>query len=155
MGTCFRNAYDDSIIKFSIIIPVYNVEKFLRECLNSITSQTLKNFEVICIDDGSTDNSLTILQEYANKDSRFKVISQENQGQGIARNKAIDIASGEYLFFVDPDDYELFMEKIKWNLSIFEKIFSLKNQKINGIKYKFLTILGIKFVISKQKVVAK
>ncbi len=71
MGTCFRNAYDDSIIKFSIIIPVYNVEKFLRECLNSITSQTLKNFEVICIDDGSTDNSLTILQEYANKDSRF------------------------------------------------------------------------------------
>ena len=71
MGTCFRNPYDDSIIKFSIIIPVYNVEKFLRECLNSITSQTLKNFEVICIDDGSTDNSLTILQEYANKDSRF------------------------------------------------------------------------------------
>lgn len=105
MGTCFRNAYDDSIIKFSIIIPVYNVEKFLRECLNSITSQTLKNFEVICIDDGSTDNSLEILQEYANKDSRFKVISQENQGQGIARNKAIDIASGEYLFFVDPDDF--------------------------------------------------
>lgn len=105
MGTCFRNAYNDSIIKFSIIIPVYNVEKFLRECLNSITSQTLKNFEVICIDDGSTDNSLGILQEYANKDSRFKVISQENQGQGIARNKAIDIASGEYLFFVDPDDF--------------------------------------------------
>lgn len=99
------NAYDDSIIKFPIIIPVYNVEKFLRECLNSITSQTLKNFEVICIDDGSTDNSLGILQEYANKDSRFKVISQENQGQGIARNKAIDIASGEYLFFVDPDDF--------------------------------------------------
>lgn len=105
MGTCFRNAYEDSGIKFSVIIPVYNVEKFLRECLNSITSQTLKNFEVICIDDGSTDNSLRILQEYANKDSRFKVISQENQGQGIARNKAIDIAQGRYLLFVDPDDF--------------------------------------------------
>lgn len=64
MGTYFMNAYDDSIIKFSIIIPVYNVEKFLRECLNSIASQTLKNFEVICIDDGSTYNSSRILQEY-------------------------------------------------------------------------------------------
>lgn len=105
MGTCFRNAYDNYGIKFSVIISVYNVEKFLRECLNSITSQTLKNFEVICIDDGSTDNSLRILQEYANKDSRFKVISQENQGQGIARNRAMDIAQGEYLFFIDPDDF--------------------------------------------------
>ena len=105
MGTCFRNAYDNSGIKFSVIIPVYNVEKFLRECLNSITSQTLKNFEVICIDDGSTDNSLRILQEYANKDSRFKVISQTNQGQGVARNNGIDLANGEYIVFVDPDDF--------------------------------------------------
>ena len=94
-----------SDVKFSVIVPVYNVEKFLRECLDSITSQTLKNFEVICIDDGSTDNSLEILQEYANKDSRFKVISQENQGQGIVRNRAIDMAQGEYLFFIDPDDF--------------------------------------------------
>lgn len=91
--------------KFSIVIPVYNVEKFLRECLESIATQTFSDFEVICINDGSTDNSLTILQEYANKDSRFKVISQENQGQGIARNKAIEIAQGNYLLFVDPDDF--------------------------------------------------
>lgn len=105
MGTYFRNKYEDSVIKFSIIIPVYNVEKFLRECLDSITSQTLKNFEVICVNDGSTDNSLAILQDYANKDSRFKIISQENQGPGIARNNAIDIAQGQYLLFVDPDDF--------------------------------------------------
>ena len=95
----------DSSIKFSIIVPVYNVEKFLRESLDSIISQTLKDFEVICVNDGSTDNSLDILEEYAKNDSRFKIISQENQGQGIARNKAIDIAQGKYLLFVDPDDW--------------------------------------------------
>lgn len=91
--------------KFSIIIPVYNVEKFLQECLDSIVAQTLKDFEVICINDGSTDNSLAILNEYAERDSRFKVISQTNQGQGVARNNGIDLANGEYIIFVDPDDF--------------------------------------------------
>lgn len=76
--------------KVSIVIPVYNVEKFLPECLDSIIAQTFSDFEVICVNDGSTDNSLAILQEYANKDSRFKIISQENQGPGIARSHAID-----------------------------------------------------------------
>lgn len=105
MGEYFRNAYDNSLIKFSIIVPVYNVERFLQECLDSIVAQTLKDFEVICINDGSADNSLTILNEYATKDSRFKVISQTNQGQGIARNEAIKLAQGKYLLFVDPDDW--------------------------------------------------
>ena len=91
--------------KFSIILPVYNVEKYLKECLNSLVNQTFTDFEAICINDGSTDNSLEILNEYANKDCRFKVFSQENQGQGVARNYAIDIATGDYLLFVDPDDY--------------------------------------------------
>ena len=91
--------------KISVVIPVYNVEGFLRGCLDSIVNQTLADFEVICVNDGSTDNSLAILNEYANKDSRFKIISQENQGQGVARNNAIDIAVGKYLFFVDPDDF--------------------------------------------------
>ena len=95
----------DSSIKFSIIVPVYNVEKFLRESLDSIVAQTLKDFEVICVNDGSTDNSLEILNEYAKSDFRFKIISQENQGQGVARNNAIDIAQGKYLLFVDPDDF--------------------------------------------------
>lgn len=92
-------------VKFSIIVPVYNVEKFLSECIASILIQTLKDFEVICVNDGSTDKSLYILKEYANKDSRFKIISQENQGPGIARNKAIDIAQGDYIVFIDPDDF--------------------------------------------------
>lgn len=105
MDTDFRKECENSNIKFSIIVPVYNVEKFLRESLDSIVAQTLKDFEVICVNDGSTDNSLEILKEYANNDSRIKVISQENQGQGVARNNAIDIAQGKYLLFVDPDDF--------------------------------------------------
>ena len=91
--------------KFSIIIPVYNVEKYLVECLESIVNQSFKDFEVICVNDGSTDNSLEILQKYAENDERFKVLNQENQGQGIARNNALNIANGEYILFVDPDDF--------------------------------------------------
>ena len=91
--------------KVSVIIPVYNVEKYLRECLDSVLNQTLTDIEIICINDGSTDNSLQILEEYAAKDKRFIVISQENQGQSIARNRGIDIANGDYIFFLDSDDY--------------------------------------------------
>lgn len=91
--------------KVSVIIPVYNVEKYLRECLDSVINQTLSDIEIICINDGSTDNSLGILKEYAEKDSRIKIITQENQGQGVARNNAIEAAQGEYLVFVDPDDF--------------------------------------------------
>lgn len=90
---------------FSVVIPVYNVDKYLSRCLTSVLSQSFKNFEVICINDGSTDKSLAILNEYAEKDSRFKVISQANQGQGVARNNGIDLANGEYIVFVDPDDF--------------------------------------------------
>ncbi len=91
--------------KFSVVIPIYNVEKYLRKCLDSIINQTLKDIEIICINDGSTDNSLSILTEYAQKDTRIKILNQENQGQGVARNNGIDIANGEYLAFVDPDDW--------------------------------------------------
>ena len=90
---------------FSIIIPVYNVEPYLSECLDSIASQTLTNFEVICVNDGSTDNSLSILEEYAKRDNRFKVFTQENQGVGVARNFALEAAQGKYIMFVDPDDW--------------------------------------------------
>ena len=86
--------------KVSVIIPVYNVEKYLRECLDSVINQTLSDIEIICINDGSTDNSLEILKEYAENDSRIKIITQENQGQGVARNNAIEAAQGEYLVFV-------------------------------------------------------
>lgn len=77
-------------ILVSVIIPVYNVEKYLIDCLECIINQTYANIEIICINDGSTDNSLDVLNEYSKKDCRIKVISQVNQGQSIARNKAID-----------------------------------------------------------------
>ena len=89
----------------SVIVPVYNVEKYLRECLDSILNQTHKNLEVICIDDGSKDDSLSILNEYAAKDSRVIVIPQKNAGAGAARNRGIAEAKGDYLSFLDSDDF--------------------------------------------------
>ena len=91
--------------KVSVIIPVYNVEKYLRECLDSVINQTLKDIEIICVNDGSTDNSLQILEEYAQKDERIKIIAQENKGQAVARNVGIKIAQGEFIGFLDSDDY--------------------------------------------------
>lgn len=91
-------------IKVSVIIPVYNAEKYLRECLDSVCSQSLQNIEIICVDDGSTDNSLTILREYVGKDERLKVIEQVNSGAGAARNLGMATARGEYLAFLDSDD---------------------------------------------------
>lgn len=91
--------------KVSVIIPVYNVEKYLRECLDSVINQALKDIEIICVDDGSPDNSLSILKEYANKDKRFVLIEQNNKGVATARNNAIDKATGEFVCFMDPDDY--------------------------------------------------
>lgn len=91
--------------KISIIIPVYNTESYLRQCLDSVSNQTLKDIEIICMDDGSKDNSLDILREYERNDKRFKVLIQENQGQGVARNKCLNEASGEYIMFLDSDDW--------------------------------------------------
>ena len=92
-------------IKVSIIVPVYNVEKYLRECLDSILNQTMKEIELICVDDGSTDSSMEILREYEKKDSRVIVLTQQNRGAGAARNKGLEIAQGEYLSFLDSDDF--------------------------------------------------
>lgn len=89
----------------SIIIPVYNTEKYLNECLDSIVNQTFQDFEIICINDGSTDGSLKILNEYAQRDNRFIIISQDNQGQGVARNRGIKTANGKYIMFLDSDDW--------------------------------------------------
>jgi len=91
--------------KISIIIPIFNTEKYLNECLDSVVNQTFKDIEIICIDDGSTDNSLQILKEYANKDERITVICGENQGAASVRNKGIEISNGEYIIFLDSDDY--------------------------------------------------
>jgi glycosyltransferase involved in cell wall biosynthesis len=91
--------------KISVIIPVYNVEKYLADCLKSIMNQTLSDIEIICVNDGSTDNSLKILKDYSVRDSRIKIINQTNKGAGAARNRGLEIAKGEYLYFIDSDDF--------------------------------------------------
>lgn len=98
----------------SVIIPVYNVEKYLRECLDSVVNQTLKDIEIICVNDGSTDSSLKILEEYASKDSRIKIISRENKGYGFSVNEGIDSSHGRYIGIVEPDDFA--------ELSMYEKL---------------------------------
>lgn len=90
--------------KVSVVIPVYNAELYLRECLNSILKQSLNDIEIICIDDGSTDNSVSILKEFAKLDNRIKVCRQSNKGAGAARNIGIQNATGEYFSFLDADD---------------------------------------------------
>lgn len=90
--------------KFSIIIPVYNVEKYLSFCMESIIHQTLKDIEIICVNDGSTDSSLSILEEYGKLDDRIKIIDKHNGGLSSARNAGLDEAEGEYILFVDSDD---------------------------------------------------
>ena len=94
------------MIKVSIIVPVYNVEKYLEKCLNSLTNQTLQEIEIITVNDGSKDKSLDILMEYSNKyPNKIKVITQENQGLSGARNTGIKVAKGEFIGFVDSDDF--------------------------------------------------
>ncbi len=90
--------------KISVIVPVYNVEKYLSECLDSVLSQDEKDIEVICVNDGSTDKSLEILKEYKEKDDRIIIVTQDNKGLAEARNSGLNVAKGEYIFFLDSDD---------------------------------------------------
>lgn len=113
------------MVKVSVIIPVYNVERYVCDCLDSIINQTLKDIEIICINDGSTDNSLKILKKYALNDNRIIVLDQENGGHAVATNRGIDLATGDYLYLMDSDDVlelnalELCYNKIKNNKSDF------------------------------------
>ena len=111
--TAYKKAYDKKEKSeqplISVIVPVYNTEKYLGRCLESITANTYKNLEIICIDDGSTDNSLNILSFYKKKDARIKVINQNNLGPAAARNAGLDNATGKYISFVDSDDF------VSWN----------------------------------------
>jgi glycosyltransferase involved in cell wall biosynthesis len=92
--------------KVSVIIPAYNTKPYLRRCLDSVVGQTLRDIEIICVNDGSTDGSLAVLREYEQKDGRVKVIDfAQNRGVAVARNAAMDAAAGEYIGFVDSDDY--------------------------------------------------
>lgn len=134
--------------KVSVIIPVYKVEKYLQECLDSVLNQTLKNIEVILVDDGSPDNCPQICDDYAQKDCRIKVIHQENQGSSVARNNGMKIAKGDYIAFVDSDDFiSLYMFEVLvvegHNADIIEcevtkdkKYFSKRNVQIKKKEYK-------------------
>lgn len=89
----------------SVIVAIYNVEKYIKKCLDSIVNQTMQYIEIILVNDGSPDGCAEIIEEYRKKDSRIKVITQKNKGPGAARNRGLDIASGQYILFVDPDDW--------------------------------------------------
>ena len=103
----------------SVIVPVYNVEKYLKKCVDSILSQSYQNIEVILINDGSLDGSGEICEAYAKKDERIKYITQNNSGLGKTRNRGIEEASGKYLLFVDSDDYieNTMIEKLYHNIT--------------------------------------
>lgn len=103
--SCFERSRKKRTVKISVIIPVYNAQTYLQNCLDSILQQTLYDIEVICIDDGSTDNSLSILLLNMKMDDRVVVFKQENQGAGVARNKGLKLASGEFVAFMDADDF--------------------------------------------------
>ncbi len=118
--------------KVSVIIPVYNVELYLRQCLDSVVNQTLKEIEIICVDDGSTDNSLEILKEYANKDKRITLISVEHIGTGTCRNLAIEKAKGGYIGFVNPDDWV--------ELAYFKKLYKETENEKNDIVFQSVRI---------------
>lgn len=122
--------------KVSIVVPVYNTEKYLDECLESAENQTYKNLEIICVNDGSTDGSLTILENHAKKDERIVIISQENQGLSGARNTGMSVATGKYIYFLDSDDVLLpyAMEKA---VELLEKHDAdALNFGVEGVKYK-------------------
>ncbi|MDR2067263.1 MAG: glycosyltransferase family 2 protein [Endomicrobium sp.] len=126
----------------SVIIPVYNTESYLRECLDSVVNQTFKGIEIICVNDGSPDNSKSILEEYAKKDNRIHLIDQKNQGVVTARNNGIEVAKGKYIYCLDSDD------KIAINALEILYNFAKKNPK-----YAVVTCQAMKFGIEQGLVV--
>lgn len=129
------------MVEISVILPVYNAEDYLRQCLDSLLSQTFNDFEVICIDDGSTDNSLAILFEFEQQDNRVKVIHQKNIGVAKTRNDALNLIKGNYVYFMDADDYldNTAFQKLYGNITSNNSDFAiLKAYFVNGDeKYKY------------------
>lgn len=137
--------------EISVIIPVYNVEKYLKRCLDSVVNQTFKDIEIICINDGSTDSSLSILEEFALIDKRIKIINQTNQKIGAARNRGIEIAKGNYITYVDSDDWidldyleKLYEAQIKTNADV--AMSCVKKNRENGSSYYLLNNKKEKFL---------
>ena len=126
------------MIKVSVIVPVYNTREYLERCFDSLAKQTLNDIEIIIVDDGSTDNSANICKKYVKKYKNFKYISQKNQGQSAARNAGVKIAGGEYIGFVDSDDYVkddmfevLYNNAIQHDATISACGFTLENRKLS------------------------
>ena len=121
----------------SVVLPIYNVEKYLNRCIKSVINQSYKNLEIILVDDGSPDNCPTLCDEWAKKDNRIKVIHKKNAGLGYARNTGIENATGEYICFFDSDDY-IALDTIEkaYSLAVQEKsdmvVFGFCNVKANG-----------------------
>ena len=123
--------------KISVIIPIYNVEEYLARCLDSVTGQTFRDIEIICVNDGSTDESAAIAEQYAKKDRRISLINQENKGLSAARNAGMRVARGKYISFVDSDDYlvpgmmnSLLQRAVNQNLDIL--FFNYQNVDMQG-----------------------
>lgn len=129
-------------IKFSLIIPIYNVENYIKRCLDSILYQTYTNYEIICINDGSTDNSFNILQQYKDH-SNIKIINQENKGLGATRNEGVKYATGDYIWFIDSDDW------ISTDALLLLNNFILENKKYPIIIFDYNRIIDGKKLITK------
>ena len=120
--------------KVSIIIPVYNVESYLRRCLDSVVNQTLKDIEIILVNDGSTDGSLAICEEYAKNDDRIKIITRKNGGLSAARNTGLDNATSEYIGFIDSDDWV--------DTNFFENLYNTAIEKNCDVAFGDIVIKG-------------
>ena len=131
----------------SVIVPVYNVEKYLQECLDSIQNQTYSDIEVILVNDGSTDKSKEICGKYCKEDNRFQLLNQENQGLSAARNSGVAASTGEFIAFVDSDDIilpnylETLMHYMREDVDIVESQFTISKEEFLAESYKGLTIL--------------
>ena len=131
------------IPKISVLVPIFNVEKYLNECLESLRIQSLSEIEIICINDGSTDTSLSIVRSFAEKDSRFKILDKSNSGYGDSLNKGMEIVKGEYIAIVDSDDYvdshmyeKLYREAIAYQADIVKCGYCEFFDHTNGRNYK-------------------
>lgn len=137
-----------TMVKVSVIIPVYNLENHLADCLDSILCQSLSDIEVICVDDGSEDDSLSILNKYAENDFRIKVISQKNKGVSVARNSGLDIANGKYVSFIDGDD----TIDINFLMKLFEIIETYEVDVVYSKLFFQESFLEFSGVINKEKI---
>ena len=135
--------------KVSIVIPIYNVERYLRQCLDSVVNQTLKDIEIICVDDGSTDSSPDIIKEYVDKDPRVKVITKPNSGYGNSMNRGFNMAEGEYIGIVESDDYA--------ELNMFERLYEIASKNdLDVIKSSFYFYYSVpKEKNEKMEIVSK